>query len=140
MRKIERAGNMPAPISAFAKQLTGNLAGQKETEFWEAYSITEFEKNASEIGYEIIPAMDMNTKRGYLVGFDVEDSVIIGLGNQSYAQLKMYFVEVSEADFTAWVNKIKTHREMQQEEYFLRKARREAAAKPLDTKVIKETQ
>ena len=82
--------------------------------------------------------MDMNTKRGYLVGFDVEDSVIVGAGNQSYSQLKMYFVEASEADFTAWVNKIKAHREMQQEEYFLRKARKEAYLKPLDVKVVKE--
>jgi len=97
------------------------MSGQKETEFWEMSSIDEFEKNASKIGYEIIPAMDMSTKRGYLVGFEVEESVIVGI-NEQYSQLKMYFIEVNESEFTAWVSKIKHHREMQQEDYYIRKA------------------
>jgi hypothetical protein len=113
MKKIITKGNMPTPVQAFARQLTGVFAGQKETEFWEASSITEFEKNASEIGYEIVPAMDNSTGRGYLVGFSVEDSKIIRT-NGTYAQLKMYFIEVSTGDFNAWVKKIKQHRDEQQ--------------------------
>lgn len=130
MRRVHQAGNMPAHVSAFAKQLTGSISGQKETEFWEMANIEEFEKKASEVGYEIIPAMDMSTKRGYLVGFDVEDSVIVGV-NEQYSQLKMYFVEASEGEFKAWVAKIKQHREMQQEDYYMRKAMREAEVKNL---------
>jgi hypothetical protein len=119
MRKIDKAGNMPANVAAFARQLAGTYSGQKETEFWEMSSIEEFEKNASEIGYEIVPAMDMTTKRGYLVGFDVAESVIVGI-NEEYSQLKMYFVEANESEFNAWVKKIKEHRRLQQEDYFLR--------------------
>lgn len=120
MKQIYNRGNLPAHISAFAVQLQGKLAGQKETEFWEASSISEFEKNASEIGYEIVPAMDMVTKRGYLVGFDVEDSPIQGI-NESYAQLKMYFIEVSAAEFSMWVKKIKEHRADQEYDAALRR-------------------
>jgi hypothetical protein len=120
MKRVDNKGNMPAHVAAFAKQLSGVLVGQKETEFWEAANITEFEKQASETGYEIVPAMDMSTGRGYLVGFDVEESPIKGI-NQSYAQLKMYFVEVSTADFSAWVKKIKEHRADQELDSAIRK-------------------
>ena len=130
MNRVYKSGNMPQHIAAFARQLTGQFSQQKETEFWEMSSIDEFEKNASEIGYEIIPAMDMSTKRGYLVGFDVEDSVIVGIREQ-YSQLKMYFIEANEAEFNAWVAKMKKHREMQQEDYYIRKAQREEGLKHL---------
>lgn len=120
MKRIYHKGGMPAHVQAFARQLTGKLSGQKETEFWEMSSITEFEKNASEIGYEIIPAMDMNTNRGYLVGFEAIESVIVG-PLDSYVQLKMYFIEVSEGEFKNWVKKIKEHRAMQEEDYHIRK-------------------
>ena len=120
MKQILNKGNLPANVSAFARQLTGVMIGQKETEFWEASSITEFEKNASEIGYEIVPAMDMSTGRGYLVGFDVVESPIQGI-NQSYAQLKMYFIEVNSAEFSIWVKKIKEHRADQELDHAIRK-------------------
>lgn len=123
MKKVLAAGNMPSHVAAFAKQLQGNLSGQKETEFWEMSSIDEFEKKASEVGYEIIPAMDMKTNRGYLVGFDVEESTIVGPGGQTYAQLKMYFVECDLHEFESWVKKIKQHRDLQQEDYYLRQGR-----------------
>jgi hypothetical protein len=120
MKKIDNIGNLPKNVGAFAVQLKGVLIGQKETEFWEAANITEFEKQASEIGYEIVPAMDMATGRGYLVGFDVEESPIKGI-NQSYAQLKMYFIEVSLAEFTSWVKKIKEYRADQELDSAIRK-------------------
>lgn len=121
MKKIYTKGNMPSHIAAFARQLQGSLSGQKETEFYEASSIEEFEKKASELGYEIIPAADMSTERAYLVGFDVEESKIVGPGGSLYAQLKMYFVECTQEEFEKWVKKIKNHRDLQQEDYFLRK-------------------
>jgi hypothetical protein len=120
MKKIYNKGNLPSHVNAFAQQLTGIFSGQKETEFWEASSITEFEKNASEVGYEIVPAMDMATNRAYLVGFEVTDSEIVSVG-ESYSQLKMYFIEVTTAEFKAWVKKIKTHREEQQLDAELRR-------------------
>jgi hypothetical protein len=123
MKKISNKGNLPSHVGAFAVQLQGKLSGQKETEFWEASIIEEFEKNASEIGYEIVPAMDMSTNRGYLVGFDVVESPIQGI-NESYAQLKMYFIEVNDTEFNSWVKKIKQHREDQQKDSFLRRISR----------------
>lgn len=120
MKRVYTSGNMPTHVAAFARQLQGKLAGQKETEFWEMSSIDEFEKKASEVGYEIIPAMDMKFDRAYLVGFDVEESTIVGIGGEQYAQLKMYFVECSSKEFEEWVKKIKYHRDLQQEDYYLR--------------------
>lgn len=134
MKKIEHKGNLPPHVALFAKQLTGIFSGQKETEFWEASSITEFEKGASEIGYEIVPAMDMVTERGYLVGFDVTDPEIITIEDQ-YTQIKMYFIEVSLSEFNAWVKKIKAHRDEQQLDAALRKEQSESTKK----KLLKET-
>lgn len=124
MKKIEHRGNMPNHVALFARQLTGQFAGNKETEFWEMSSVDEFEKKASEVGYEIIPAMDMVTKRGFLVGFDVEESEIKTLGGSNYAQLKMYYVECNEEEFKTWTNKIKTHRDQQQDDYFNRTSKK----------------
>lgn len=135
MNKIEHKGNLPPHISLFAKQLTGIFSGQKETEFWECTSITEFEKNASEIGYEIVPAMDMVTERAYLVGFDVTDPEIITIEDQ-YTQIKMYFIEVTVSEFNAWVKKIKAHRADQQLDAALRKEQTESTRK----KLLKEPQ
>lgn len=118
MKKISFKGNMPKPVQLFATQLTGIFSGQKETEFWEASSISEFEKNASEIGYEIVPTLDSSTGRGFLVGFEVEDSKIVGRDGQSYNQLKMYFIEVTEEQLNYWTKKIKLHRDLQQQDYF----------------------
>jgi hypothetical protein len=124
MKRVYTSGNMPQHVAVFAKQLSGQLIGMKETEFWEASSIDEFEKNAFEIGYEIIPTEDMSTGRSYLVGFDVTDSEIVSANNTSYAQLKMYFIEITSQELRAWTKKIKEHRNMQQEDYFLRKERK----------------
>jgi hypothetical protein len=120
MTRVYQSGNMPAHVAAFAQQLSGAFSGLKETEFWEASSIDEFEKKASEIGYEICPSADMSTGRSYLVGFDVADSELVLADGTSYAQLKMYFIEVTSSELNAWTNKIKEHRDLQQEDYFLR--------------------
>jgi len=123
MKRINNKGNMIPAVQFFAKQLVGTFAGQKETEFWEASSITEFEKKAVEIGYEIYPTLDNETGRGYLVGFDAEDSEILGPGGQSYSQLKMYFIEISEEELRSWTKKIKHHRQLQQQDYYERQNR-----------------
>ena len=130
MKRVYNKGNLPTHVAAFAQQLTGVFNGQKETEFWEASSITEFEKNASEIGYEIVPAMDMATGRGYLVGFEAVDSEVVSI-TESYTQLKMYFIEVAGAEFSQWVKKIKGHREEQQLDSALRKEQSETTKKKL---------
>ena len=120
MNQIFNRGNLPGHVAAFAKQLTGVYSGQKETEFWESTSVSEFEKQASDIGYEIVPCMDGATNRCYLVGFSAEESKIVSIGND-YAQLKMYFIEVTPAEFSSWVKKIKAHRDEQQIDMAYRK-------------------
>jgi len=132
MKKIEHKGNLPPHVAVFAQQLQGKFSGQKETEFWEASSISEFEKNASEVGYEIVPAMDMSTNRAYLVGFDVVDSVFIGF-NENYAQLKMYFIEITPSEYNAWVKKIRSHREEQELDAYLRRQ-----SNPANNKLLKK--
>lgn len=134
MKQIHNQGNMPGHVKFFAQELKGKFSGQKETEFWEASSITEFEKNASEIGYEIVPTLDASTDRAYLVGFSVEESKLISLGD-SYSQLKMYFIEITSSEFKAWVKKIKHHRELQQIDSALRKEENMLTKK----KLLKET-
>lgn len=135
MRKIEHKGNMPDVIGAFAFKLGGIYSNVKETEFWEASSISEFEKSASEIGYEIIPAIDGSTKRAFLVGFDAEDSVIVSTDGQQYSQLKMYFIEVSTEEFNTWDKKIKSHREDQLNDMSRRREINEAARKKTAKKI-----
>lgn len=137
MKQIFNQGNLPSHVAVFARALEGRLSSQKQTEFWEAANIAEFEKKAVDIGYEIIPTLDASTSRGYLVGFDVEDSIIVG-PRDTYSQLKMYFVEVTAEEFKAWVKKINQHRKMQQEDYFKRKEENTRKKKKLLTKTTKE--
>ncbi len=120
MKKLNFKGNLPGPIAAFAVKLGGTFSKVKDTEFWEAFNIKEFEKNASEIGYEIIPTIDGVTKRGYLVGFDAEDSVIVGTDGDSYSRLKMYFVEVTSKELKLWDKKIRRHRKAQENDMRIR--------------------
>lgn len=120
MKRIYQVGNMPGHVAAFAQQLGGQLSGLKDTEFWEAANIEEFEKNAHEIGYEICATADQETGRGFLVGFDVVDSEIISPDGTEYAQMKMYFIEITSTELKDWTAKMKLHREQQQDDYFLR--------------------
>lgn len=120
MNKIEHKGNLPSVLSHFAVKLSTEFSGEKETEFWECSSISEFEKNAEEVGYEITPTMDMSTGRGYLVGFAAEEPKEIKT-LKNYMQLKMYFIELDSTEFNSWVNKIKHHRELQQQDAYLRR-------------------
>ena len=117
MKRIHNKGNMPSHIALFAKKVGGvGFSNVKDTEFWEAANIDEFEKKASEIGYEIIPAIDNSTERAFLVGFDAEDSVIVGPGGQSYSALRMYYIEITREELKTWDKKIRMHRKLQQEE------------------------
>lgn len=110
MKRIYFRGSLPNPLQLFAKQI-GTL-DIPDTEFWEMSSIEELEKKAVEIGYEIVPTKDMETERGYLVGLDAEEPKLI-IGRNSAVKLKLYFIELEQAEFDQWVRKIKTHREQQ---------------------------
>jgi hypothetical protein len=116
MKQISFKGNLPSHMRVFAKQLGGIFSQVGDTEFWEASSIAEFEKSASEIGYEIVPTIDGSTDRAFLVGFDAEDSVIVGSDGDSYSKLKMYFIEITPEELKAWDRKIKAHRAMQEQD------------------------
>lgn len=129
MKRIDFKGNLPTHIGIFAKQLGGVFSQVKGTEFWEASSIEEFEKNASEIGYEIIPSIDGSTDRAFLVGFDAKDSEIVGPNGEEYSQLKMYFIEITPEELKAWDRKIKAHRAMQEEDMRARQELRKQAHK-----------
>lgn len=120
MKKIDHKGNLPKILQHFAVQLSTEFSGEKETEFWECSSVSEFEKNAEELEYEIVPTMDMATDRGYLVGFSAEEPKEIKT-LKNYMQLKMYFIELDSSEFNSWVKKIKHHRELQEQDAFLRR-------------------
>jgi hypothetical protein len=134
MKKIENKGNLPALISVFAKQLGGVFSGVKQTEFYEAESITELELSVRDIGLEIVPSLDSVTNRGYLVAFDATDSVIVSPTGGEYSQLKMYFVEITEEQLKAWDKKIKEHRDLQLEDMDNRRKINEKSRQKLDVK------
>jgi hypothetical protein len=113
MRQIDNVGNLPAHLQAFARQLGGQLSKAASTEFYEMSSVSEFEKNASEIGYEIVPTVDTTTGRGFLVGFDVTEPQRIAT-LVDYSTLKIYYIECSDETIKEWIAKIKKHRDMQQ--------------------------
>lgn len=113
MRRIENKGNLPAHLQAFARQLGGQLSSAADTEFYEMSSVSEFEKNASEVGYEIVPTIDNSTGRGFLVGFDVTEPQRIAT-LVDYSTLKIYYIECSDAVINEWIAKMKAHRDMQQ--------------------------
>lgn len=120
MKQIYHIGNLPKILQAFAVELKGQMSGQKETEFFEASSVDEFEKKASELEYEITATKDGSTNRYYLVGFYATEPKIITFNN-NYTQLKMYFIELSESGFKEWDNKIKYHRNLQLQDAYLRR-------------------
>jgi len=120
MKKIEAIGNLPNHMKAFAKPLEGLLSDGQSTIFYEMSSISEFEINATEIGYEIVPTIDQETGRGFLVGFDVsEPKRIATLLN--YSSLNIYFVECSDTELKVWIDKMKMHRDAQQNDMFQRR-------------------
>lgn len=113
MKEILNRGNLPRHMAAFAQSLGGTFSDVPSTEFYEMSSIDEFEKKASEVGYEVVPTADTETDRGFLVGFQVtEPKKIVTL--HSYAQLKIYFVECSAKEIETWTKKIISHRLAQQ--------------------------
>jgi len=132
MKKIENVGNLPKPLQVFARALGGIMSSTELTEFNEMESIKEFELKAVDIGYEITPpAIDASTGRGFLVGFSAEKPKHIETLN-SYAKLKIYFVEASEDAIKEWTKKISAHREMQQEDMRLRQGKIKKPRKPFE--------
>lgn len=119
-RKIENEGNLPKHLRIFAKQLGGRYS-KSYSEFFEMRSIAEFEKNAYEIGYEIVPTIDTESGRGFLVGFSVSDPKRVSTFD-SYVKLDIYFVACSSGEVEAWTKKIREHRRAQEEDMQRRRA------------------
>jgi len=129
MRRIYTAGNLPKHLSLLAKSLGGILSKTDHTEFYEMTNIDEFEKAAAgelkdDIKFEIVPpTVDMSTGRGFLVGFQVEEpKKIVTL--QSYVTMKVYFIECSSSDVIAWTDKIRSHRQQQEEDMRQRRSKK----------------
>lgn len=115
MKRILNKGNMPKHLQVLATQMGGKLSNVAGTEFYEAKTIAEFEKNASEIGYEIVPTVDTSTDRGFLVGFSVSSPERIAT-LLDYSSLKIYYVECSAKEIEEWTRKIQQHRRDQEED------------------------
>ena len=110
MNRIDTIGNLPNIIAAFVGKLENTIVSSNPTEFYEMESIREFEIKAVDIPYEILPpAVDEKTGRGYLVGLDVDEPSRVDTLVQ-YVKLRIYFVEASDSEVTAWAKKIKQHR------------------------------
>lgn len=129
MKKIENKGNLPAHLRAFATELSSRLTGGQETEFYEMSSISEFEKKAPEEGYEIVrPTVDMETNRGFLVGFAVSTPKRI-ITLVDYSQLKIYFVECSPAAINKWTKRISEDRIDQEQDMTFRRKQSQLSKK-----------
>ena len=125
MKRILTIGNLPKHMQVMAKETGGRLSKVAQTQFFEANSISEFEKKAVEIGYEIVPTIDGSTNRGFLVGFDVTEPKRVAT-LVDYSQLMMYFVECSEKEVIAWTDRIKNDRRLQEAD--MRKRREKSQA------------
>lgn len=136
MRRIIHKGNLPKHLQVLAKELGGRLSSQTETRFYEASSISEFEKGAVDIGYEIIPTVDTETGRGFLVGFDVSTPQRIAT-LLNYASLQIYYIECSPQEVEEWTKKIKSHREDQQDDMRMRRERARAIHSKNPLKIIR---
>ena len=112
MKRILTIGNLPKHMQVMAKETGGRLSKVAQTQFFEANSISEFEKKAVEIGY-------------VLVGFDVTEPKRVAT-LVDYSQLMMYFVECSEKEVIAWTDRIKNDRRLQEAD--MRKRREKSQA------------
>jgi hypothetical protein len=113
-KKIESQGNLPRHLKVLAKQLGGTYS-KSYSEFFETSSIAEFEKSAYEIGYEIVPTIDTESGRGFLVGFSVSDPKRVSTFD-SYVKLDIYFVACSSKEVEEWTKRIKKHRLAQEKD------------------------
>lgn len=131
MKRIDNIGNLPKPLQIFARALGGIMSGTQLEEFYEMSNVSEFEKKAIELEYEITkPAVDEKTDRGYLVGFSVDEPKNI-VTMTSYATLKIYFVEATASEVREWTRKINSHRELQEEDMRLRQGKIKQLNKPV---------
>jgi len=135
MKRITNIGNLPNHLQLFAKQLGGVLS-ECDTEFYEINYINEFEKKAVEIGYEIVPAVDTSTGRGFLTGFSAEEPKDI-ITLVSYVKLKIYFVECTRQEIEEWTLKIREHRDMQQDNSIERRIKNQKEKNKKNPLIIK---
>jgi len=128
MQKIENVGNLPNHLQIFARAAKGQFSGLGDTEFYEMANITEFEHAACgkldpNVAFEIIPTVDMETGRGFLVGFEAEEPKSI-VTLTSYVKLKLYFIACTDEEIKKWTIRIEGDRLAQQQEMFNRQERR----------------
>ena len=127
MKEIINKGNLPNHLQLFAAQLGGELQNMS-TKFYEMESIAELEINAVDIGYELLPAVDARTNRGFILGFDAtEPQGVVTL--EKYVNMSIYFVEATEFEISEWTKKIKLHKELQQQDMYRRRAAKTASQK-----------
>jgi len=111
MKKIDNVGNLPKHLTVLAKNL-GQYTDLAKTDFYEMSSEDELVKNAVEVGYEVIPTIDMSTGRGFLVGFDAKETSLIL--NTAYFNLDIYFYEMDSDGIKRWDTRIRKDRNDQQ--------------------------
>lgn len=137
MKRILNKGNLPKHLQVLATELGGKLAKSDRTEFYEAKTITEFEKDAATTGYEIVPTIDNSTGRGFLVGFAVSapERVVTLL---DYSALTIYYVECTDKEVEEWTKKIQQHRKDQEAD--MRRRREKSQAKNKEKNPLKITE
>lgn len=128
MRKVDKVGGLPKHIQIFLKKVPGAFGDKLDTEIYEMQSISEFEKGAAgqideKIRYEIVPTHDNSTGRAFLVGFDVSDTN--SDTDFTSSKLMLYFIEITESEYTTWFNRIKNDKMLQIEEMAARRERQE---------------
>lgn len=122
MNEITNRENLPNHLQVLAGQLGGQFSNLTSSKFYEMTTISEFERNAVDIGYEIVPTIDQSTGRGFLVGFGVsEPEKVTTL--VTYMALQIYFVECSDKEVDEWTKKIQEHRLDQQIDMIERRER-----------------
>lgn len=125
MKKIESKGNLPKALQIFAKQVKG-----ANTVFYEGESAKEIEGVAKRKECEELSCvLDPSTNRGYLVGFGFQDteSKLIIEGRDSSIDMKIYFVELNEGDFSRYSQMIKKHKRDQQQDMVRRRDKLKAS-------------
>jgi len=126
MVKIENKGNLPLPIQTFLGTLQDS--NMPAGEVWECYSTDEIEKLGIEKKCELTCVMDPKTKRGYLVGFNVEETngglILVGVNPM---KMLIYFKELTDHDFNRYARMLNKHRNEQEDDMLARRERAAAA-------------
>ena len=120
MKKITTKGNLPKPLQIFAKTMARD---ERSTEFYECESSKELETLAKEKKCELQCILDRETARGYLTGFDVQETKIQSINGTSFMKLIMYFTEIGTDDYHRYKKLLNKHRTQQEDDMQARQVR-----------------